>query len=77
VAFVGVDTDQRKVAALRNGESYIEDVASSALENVSSKLHPTHRYDDLASCDTVVIAVREARNWSTTTSTGPNYRTSG
>ena len=36
---VGVDTDQRKVAALRNGESYIEDVASSALENVSSKLH--------------------------------------
>ena len=28
---VGVDTDQRKVASLRDGESYIEDVASERL----------------------------------------------
>jgi UDP-N-acetyl-D-glucosamine dehydrogenase len=51
---VGVDTDQRKLAALRNGESYIEDAASSTHGDVSSKLHPTH---DLASCETVVVAV--------------------
>ena len=54
---VGVDSDQRKVAALREGTSYIEDVASERIAGAGKRLRVTHRYADLASCDTVVIAV--------------------
>jgi len=54
---VGVDTDQRKVAALREGTSYIEDVASERIAGAGQALRVTHRYADLAACDTVVIAV--------------------
>ena len=52
-----MDTDQRKVAALRAGESYIEDVASELLSASADKLRWTHRYADLAACEVVVIAV--------------------
>ena len=54
---VGVDTDQRKVSALRESESYIEDVASESLAASADKLRWTHRYADLAACEVVVIAV--------------------
>ncbi len=54
---VGVDTDQRKVAALRAGDSYIEDVASERLVASVEKLRWTRRYADLAACEVVVIAV--------------------
>ena len=54
---VGVDIDQRKVASLREGESYIEDVASERVAASADRLRWTHRYADLAACEVVVIAV--------------------
>jgi UDP-N-acetyl-D-glucosamine dehydrogenase len=56
-AVVGVDTDQRKLAALSNAESYIEDVPSEEIARAGDSLRGTSRYADLASCDAVVIAV--------------------
>ena len=54
---VGVDTDIRKLDALERGETYIEDVRSDQLVAVGERLRATSRYADLASVDTVVIAV--------------------
>ena len=54
---VGVDSDQRKLAALGVGESYIEDIASERLRAVGSKLYPSRRYADLAACEAVILAV--------------------
>jgi UDP-N-acetyl-D-glucosamine dehydrogenase len=54
---VGIDTDPRKVDAIGEGRSYIEDVPSAALEEIGERLRATSRYADLASCDAVVIAV--------------------
>jgi len=54
---VGVDTDQRKVAALAAGDSYIEDVSSERLTAVGDRLRVSRRYADLASCEAVIIAV--------------------
>ena len=54
---VCVDTDQRKLAALERGESYIEDITAERLQAVSELIHPTSRYADLATVEVVVIAV--------------------
>ena len=56
-AVVCVDTDQRKLAALARGESYIEDISSERLQAVAGLLSPSSRYADLAAVDVVVIAV--------------------
>jgi UDP-N-acetyl-D-glucosamine dehydrogenase len=54
---VGVDTDHRKLTALAATESYIEDVSSERLTAVGSRLRPSSRFADLASCEAVIIAV--------------------
>jgi len=54
---VGLDADPRKVDALAEGESYIEDVPSESLAALDGKLTATGRYPDLSSCDAVVICV--------------------
>ncbi len=54
---VGVDSDQRKVAALAAGDSYIEDVSAERLTGVGDRLRVSRRYADLASCEAVIIAV--------------------
>ena len=54
---VGVDTDQRKLAALAARESYIEDVSSERVVAAGERLQPSARYADLASCEAVIIAV--------------------
>ena len=54
---VGVDVDQRRVASLERGESYIEDIPSERLALVGKKIHATRRYADLALCEAVVVAV--------------------
>jgi UDP-N-acetyl-D-glucosamine dehydrogenase len=56
-AVVGVDTDQRKLATLARGESYIEDVPSEDVAGLGDALRSTSRYADLAACESVVIAV--------------------
>jgi UDP-N-acetyl-D-glucosamine dehydrogenase len=54
---IGLDADQRKIDALNEGRSYIEDIPSSALEPLGDRLSATPRHADLASCNAVVICV--------------------
>jgi len=54
---VAVDLDARKIAAIEAGESYIEDVSSEQLREVSGRIHATPRYARLAKADAVLICV--------------------
>ena len=54
---IGLDTDARRIAAVHDGDSYIEDISSERLAAVSDRLRATARYADLSKCDAVVIAV--------------------
>ena len=54
---VGVDIDPRKVHAIREGESYIEDISSERLEAVLDRILPTAHYQPLARTDAVLICV--------------------
>jgi UDP-N-acetyl-D-glucosamine dehydrogenase len=56
---IGVDVDERKVACLLRGESYIEDVPSSVLEPLvaSGRLSASADYSALASVDAISICV--------------------
>jgi UDP-N-acetyl-D-glucosamine dehydrogenase len=54
---IALDADTHKVASLERGESYIEDIPSSALAPLGERLRPTTRHADLASCDAVIICV--------------------
>jgi UDP-N-acetyl-D-glucosamine dehydrogenase len=54
---IALDADARKVESLERGNSYIEDIADSALAAIAERLHPTLRHADLASCDAVIVCV--------------------
>ena len=54
---VGLDTDARKVEALNEGRSYVEDVPDAALEPLRERLTATARHADLSPCDAVIICV--------------------
>ena len=54
---VGLDADPRKIDALAENRSYIEDVPSERLAAIDGRLAATSRYADLSSCDAVIICV--------------------
>jgi len=54
---VGLDVDGRKVAALRAGESYVEDITSVRLRGVDGRIRATTRHGDLRGSEAIVIAV--------------------
>jgi UDP-N-acetyl-D-glucosamine dehydrogenase len=54
---VGLDTDARKVDALNQGRSYVEDVPDTVLATLLDRLTATSSYTDLASCEAIVICV--------------------
>jgi UDP-N-acetyl-D-glucosamine dehydrogenase len=54
---VAVDVDERKVAMIAAGESYIEDVPSQRLSDVRDRIEPTADYAPLADCEAVLICV--------------------
>ena len=54
---VGVESDGRKVLALSEGESYIEDVSDARLAAVQGRLSASAAYEGLADCDAVMITV--------------------
>ena len=54
---VCLDLDPRKVAALSEGRSYVEDIDDATLAAQRERLHPTSRIAELASCDAVIICV--------------------
>jgi UDP-N-acetyl-D-glucosamine dehydrogenase len=51
------DVDPRKLEALSEGRSYIEDIEDATLAPLGDRLHPTSRQADLASCNAIVICV--------------------
>jgi UDP-N-acetyl-D-glucosamine dehydrogenase len=54
---VCLDSDSRKIEALSEGRSYIEDIDSAALAPLADRLRPTQSHQELASCNAVVICV--------------------
>jgi UDP-N-acetyl-D-glucosamine dehydrogenase len=54
---VAVDVDPRKIEAIEAGDSYIEDVSSEALKEVSARIHATTRYARLERADAVLVCV--------------------
>src|SRR5918995_6010816 len=54
---VGLDADARKIEALGEGKSYVEDVPDGSLAAVGDRLKATGRYADLASCEAVILCV--------------------
>ncbi|HEY5815545.1 MAG TPA: nucleotide sugar dehydrogenase [Solirubrobacterales bacterium] len=54
---VGLDVDARKVEALGEGRSYIEDIPEESLAPLGERLRATSDVADLASCEAVVICV--------------------
>jgi UDP-N-acetyl-D-glucosamine dehydrogenase len=54
---VAVDVDERKVARLAAGESYIEDVAPERLGAVVDRIEASTEYASLADCEAVLICV--------------------
>lgn len=57
---LGIDVDRRRVQDVQAGRSYVDDVASTALEPLvrQGRLHAIHEFADLASADVVVICVQ-------------------
>ena len=53
----GLDADGRKVDALNDGRSYIEDIPDPTLAALSGRLRATVDKADLSSCEAVVICV--------------------
>jgi UDP-N-acetyl-D-glucosamine dehydrogenase len=54
---VGLDTDPAKLADLRAGRSYIEDVDDAELQACGARLQPTDSYADLEDCEAVILCV--------------------
>src|SRR5437660_313404 len=54
---VAVDVDPRKIAAIKAGESYVEDIQSPRLRGVLDQIHATSHYQPLARTDAIIICV--------------------
>jgi len=54
---IAVDVDARKIDAIEAGDSYIEDVPSELLKELSGRIHPTTRYAALKDADAVLVCV--------------------
>jgi UDP-N-acetyl-D-glucosamine dehydrogenase len=54
---VAVDVDPRKVAAIKAGESYVEDISSDRLGAALPRIEATSHYQPLARADAVIICV--------------------
>jgi UDP-N-acetyl-D-glucosamine dehydrogenase len=57
---IGVDLDPRRVARVREGDSYIDEVPSACLRLIGSRIEATTRFAGLADCDAIVICVPTA-----------------
>jgi UDP-N-acetyl-D-glucosamine dehydrogenase len=54
---VGLDADARKIEALGEGRSYVEDIPDGVLAPLSERLRATADYSQLGPCEAVVICV--------------------
>jgi UDP-N-acetyl-D-glucosamine dehydrogenase len=54
---VGLDTDSRKVEALNEGRSYIEDIPDADLAPLGDRLRASSSYPELESCEATIVCV--------------------
>ncbi len=54
---VCVDSDADKLAALREGRSYVEDIPAATLAPLLDRLHPSDDYAALGDCEAVIVCV--------------------
>jgi UDP-N-acetyl-D-glucosamine dehydrogenase len=54
---IAVDLDVRKIQAIEEGVSYIEDVSNEQLSAVTDRIHASTRYSRLAKADAVLVCV--------------------
>ncbi|HEX3518483.1 MAG TPA: nucleotide sugar dehydrogenase [Solirubrobacteraceae bacterium] len=54
---IAVDVDSRKIEAVAEGRSYIEDVGDETLQDARAQIHATTRYAELAKADAVLVCV--------------------
>jgi UDP-N-acetyl-D-glucosamine dehydrogenase len=54
---IAVDVDERKIAAIEAGESYIEDISSERLQAVADKIEASTHFAPLARTEAVLICV--------------------
>ena len=54
---VGLDADARKIEALNDGRSYIEDIPDDVLAPLGERLRATSQVADLGTCEAIVICV--------------------
>src|SRR5262245_45960093 len=54
---VGLDLDPRKIDAVNEGRSYVEDVPSERFAALDGRLTATSRYPDLSACQAVIVCV--------------------
>jgi len=54
---IAVDLDARKIQAIEEGVSYIEDVSNEQLSAVTDRIHASTRYSRLAKADAVLVCV--------------------
>src|SRR3954447_19616841 len=54
---VALDVDSRKVEAIREGRSYVEDIPSERLQAVAERIRPTTRPAALAGTEVIAICV--------------------
>jgi UDP-N-acetyl-D-glucosamine dehydrogenase len=54
---IAVDVDQRKVDALTNGESYVEDIPSDLLRSVLTNVHAGSDYAPLSEAEAILVCV--------------------
>lgn len=54
---VGLESDSRKLEALRERRSYIDDVSDQTIASLGDALRPTSDAEDLSACDAILICV--------------------
>ena len=54
---VGLDVDQKKVASLTAGRSYIQHIASSRIDAFKHKFSSTTNFEELSECDALIVCV--------------------
>src|ERR1700749_2518605 len=68
---IALDTDARKVEAIRARDSYIEDIPSERLAAVADRIEATRHAQPLARCDAVLICVPTPLTANRETDLGP------
>ena len=54
---IGIDSDEKKVAQLKNGKSYILDITDETIRSILPNFTPVNQFEHLTKADAIVICV--------------------